>query len=696
MKMRSFWNICSTFVCKDDLKIIMLNRKANKILKIACLLLLVPLLLAGLAIGALFLPFVQEKIKQEALAMLCDKLQTNVTIDSTSVVIRDRSVAIYGLGVDDRQGELMLHVDTLYGKVDLTDVMEGHVRIVDIEIAGAKANCYRLEKGGEANFQFLVDAFKKDTAKVEQVSGSYKKKLKLDVDSICAHSTHLIWEDRWLADSKIQAHVDDAAYHFKDKCAHVHNVDIVRQGHHVSALHIDYEDDGHSSKDVRVDSLYFKTDNGKPRKNEGKPKRGAFDAGHMDVVADVDVTIHQIGKGRMEYVVNHLSAVDLASGLQIDTLTMHVSAVKRDIAITDVYLKNQHTLITMERFDLTLPEKPELVEDTVAGRMYVEKRQYKDMKKEEMLSFRTTGFKATTQLCDIAKPFSPALANFTTPLDVTADIQGSPVDCHFRNIIVCTPDKRLQLFATGDITRMNEKREMGIIFHVNKMTAKRGIKEQIVGHFKVKQSMLGLLKKLGDVSYKGSLSIPYRKQIFNGTLGTAMGTMGVAFRLDNATHYMTGTLQSQKLSLQPIVNNENVDDVSFKVDFNFDVASRAACKRLGRKFTKLPQGWAKGVAYEAGYKKIKIHNITFVMDSDGEAVNGEIGTKGGIFNKLCTFSFTDTDFPKSLKVKPSPTFADNINPKAKAKPVIDNVVNGAAKMAKKINPFKKKDNENKN
>ena len=37
---------------------------------------------------------------------------------------------------------------------------------------------------------------------------------------------------------------------------------------------------------VELNELKFVTDNYKPRKNEGRPKRGWFDAGHLDITAN--------------------------------------------------------------------------------------------------------------------------------------------------------------------------------------------------------------------------------------------------------------------------------------------------------------------------------------------------------------------------------------------------------------------------
>ena len=51
-------------------------------------------------------------------------------------------------------------------------------------------------------------------------------------------------------------------------------------------------------KKLRLRNLHLTLDNHQPRKNLGKPHRGAFDAGHLDMTANLELTIKKKGKDK--------------------------------------------------------------------------------------------------------------------------------------------------------------------------------------------------------------------------------------------------------------------------------------------------------------------------------------------------------------------------------------------------------------
>ena len=85
---------------------------------------------------------------------------------------------------------------------------------------------------------------------------------------------------------------------------------------------------------INVDSFCYQTDNGKPRKNVGRPHRGAFDAGHLDFHAAMKVKLSQSADDRsMHVAISDFHAIDRGSGLLVDSLTLQADVNKDSICL---------------------------------------------------------------------------------------------------------------------------------------------------------------------------------------------------------------------------------------------------------------------------------------------------------------------------------------------------------------------------
>ena len=74
---------------------------------------------------------------------------------------------------------------------------------------------------------------------------------------------------------------------------------------------------------VRIDSLIVQTDNGRPRKNVGRPHRGAFDAGHLDALMGMTLRLRKSDEtGTLRLRLSDFHALDRGSGLQVDSMTL--------------------------------------------------------------------------------------------------------------------------------------------------------------------------------------------------------------------------------------------------------------------------------------------------------------------------------------------------------------------------------------
>ena len=391
--------------------------------------------------------------------------------------------------------------------------------------------------------------------------------------------------------------------------------------------------DGDQSK-AELDGIHFVTDNGKPRKNKGKPKRGAFDAGHFDVEANLKADITSMKGDSIAATITQCSATDKGSGLVLKSLTSKVSVSKGVAYLNDVVVQMPNTQLKFDKATLQLPSK----------------------KQERPLEFSTSTIVGRVLLKDIARPFAPVLANFSIPLSLRVNFSGNAEQLTFQNVYVSTPDKLLTVSANGGITGLKDKLQLNVRFHVNKMTAKGNIKERIINQFPVKKFMMKQLNNLGTINYTGDFSVLYKKETFQGLLNTAAGRLNFNFSLDELNKYVYGSARTDSFMLGTVMDMPDLGMIACKANFKFDISKPRTAKMRQQKGGKLPIGQVDAEVYEAKYKKVKVRNVVADMQSDGAVAEGNITMKGGRVDVLCGFSFTNTNEMRKTKIKPGIRF----------------------------------------
>jgi len=136
------------------------------ILKILGVLIALFLTLAGGAWFALNSKSVQNRIIQEATQVLTEKLQTKVEIDSVHISFLDADLHFYGMRIDDRQQRRMLGMERVDVDMELIPLLYRKINLNEARFAGMRAHLTNDTING-ANYQFVLDAFKKDTTKIK-------------------------------------------------------------------------------------------------------------------------------------------------------------------------------------------------------------------------------------------------------------------------------------------------------------------------------------------------------------------------------------------------------------------------------------------------------------------------------------------------------------------------------------------------
>ena len=119
----------------------------------------------------------QSWMKTKANDYLKETLRTHIEIDSVGFDIFGGDIRLFGLEIDDRQKRRMFDMDALEVHADVLPLLDSRVNISSIEIRGLKANLFKERPDTAANYQFVLDAFKKEK-KAETKDEKAKKEKK--------------------------------------------------------------------------------------------------------------------------------------------------------------------------------------------------------------------------------------------------------------------------------------------------------------------------------------------------------------------------------------------------------------------------------------------------------------------------------------------------------------------------------------
>ena len=544
----------------------------------------------------------QQRLLRFATDLLQDKLETKVQIDSVSVNFGTLDVNLIGLDVEDRQQRPLLQTDRIAVSIDKKKLLTHRVEVESAHIDGLRAQVH-TPKDSAANYQFIIDAFKTDKTKTQEKPKS-KNQLVLDI-----HKLHL---------SNI----------------YVEHHGVTKKGFNQTTTFalIDLLLKSKGSKyAVVVDNLRFATDNHQSRKNANRPKRGFFDAGHLDVTASMEIMVNHYGKDTVHVSLTKCMARDSITGFDVKDLHFDVGINKTTAYVSNLELQHLNTKLSFDSATIQLPSK----------------------KQGRKLEYATTMISGSTLLKDIARPFAPALSRFSIPLHFKVLMSGTDSTLHFRKAHVNTADQKLKVDANGDITHLQEKEKLFIRFNVSKMSTDATTAQKIINQFVVKKFMMRQLNNLGAIGYKGSFDVLYKMEKFRGVLSTSKGSLGFNFTLNEKTKYLTGSVRTKGFRLGQVVEMKDIGDVGFGADFCFDYSKPRTARVRRLRGGKLPIGWVNVKGASASYKKIRMSDINATIKSDGVVAQGHIEQRKKLTDLLCDFTFNNTDSIHKMKIKPT-------------------------------------------
>lgn len=589
----------------------------------------------------------QKKLKGEAKRYLTETLQTRLEIDSVGFSLLHGDICLYGLDIDDRQQRRMFEMDALEVHADLIPLLRHRVSVSSIEINGLKANLIKERPDTAANYQFVLDAFKAHPTP-SQKEGQIKEKQKkggkpiaLNLDRLSISDLDVRFNDkRYKLEGLDLRDVEyNEATDIKDltrlnarltlRGVETAWVSQTKKGPVDNFLRID--EIKAKLPEVNIKGLHFSNDNRLPRKNSGKPKRGWFDAGHMNLVSDLDLTLSHIGKDSIVVSLDRCVAKDTLTGIDARDIHLKAKVVGRELHLSNIAVQQIATTINIDTAYMRLPDKAH---------------------GDSTLYYSTSVIRGRTQLRDISRPFAPVLSGFTMPLNLRARMNGDGDGMQFSDVSVFTDDKALTVAASGHIKGLKDKYELNVHFDVKRMTAKGGIKEKIISQFPVKKFMMKQLHRLGTIGYTGSFDVLWKKEQFQGILSTSAGNMNFFFQLDELTKYVSGKASSKALNIGRVMDLPDIGPVSATANFRIDISKPRTAKMRRAKGGKLPIGHVDAVVERASYKFVSMTGIHVNIDSDGAIAQGDLNVPGKFADISCDFSFANTDAMQKMKIKP--------------------------------------------
>jgi len=575
--------------------------------------------------------FVQGRLARLATDLLSQRLGTRVSLEDTDIHILRGSIVLQGVCIDDQQGQPLLEIGEVGVKAPIRPMLHREFDIRWVVISDLKAQIVLPTDSTTANYQFILDSLSsKKTTKNEKAS------LRLDLKDLNMERIEVSIGDKRVGLESMRVKYDK----HEQASAQIEGLYGEWQGKtrrgpmdcraFVGMLKLKALKD---NLQMALNDVQFKTDSHLPRRNVVKPKRGAFDTGHLDMVGKMRLTASYLSKDSISLLVENLAVRDTVTGIDLHDLAFAVQANRQVTHVSDFKLHQGSTELSFASADIQLPNKD-----------------------NSPLSYATSPISATVYLKDIARPFTPVLRTFVMPLSLNARLEGEGDKMRFRDVHVWTTDKALDIRATGGIEHLRDKQQRLVHFDITPMHTTGHKAMKIIDQLAIKKFMLKQLEALGHLSFRGRMDIRRKVEHFRGAVQTDVGALGLDLTIDGMDKRVRGSVQTDSLKLGQVINMPAIGKVGCTADFQFDFSKERTRRMRKRVGGKLPMGSVTAHVTQASFKKIKVSDLDANIISNGAKAIGDIVVHGKRADLLCSFSFTNTDSIHKMKIKPGVSF----------------------------------------
>ena len=593
--------------------------------------------------------FIQNKLVGLVTDALSKKFDTEVKINHVKLNLLSMSASIEGIKVKDQQQRDMLKVKRVWGRMGLLGLLKGEILMRKCEVDSIDALLIKPDDG-PANYQFLLDANKKDKKSKHPKDSTKHSGPKFDMKDAVVKGIHVKYNNEdyelaqayyshWRGKHTITVHHLKADWQKQTKKA------LVKWHVDSGTLTASLSDKDKGKARVDIKGLELKSDCDLPRRNFGKPHHGAFDDRHFNLQADLGIDILSTDKDSIVLKLTNGCVKDTIGGIDLTELKSDIAICGKRLIFSNAIVQQVTTRLDIPKAEFLLPDK----------------------KKGTSLSFRADSVKGRVMLKDISQPFAPVLHKFSIPLNLSVNVSGTNEGLMFKDIHVNTDDNKLTINSMGMLRNLKEARKLNLHFEVYEMKAKPGIKHKIINQFTVKKYMMTQIFAMGLIRYAGSFDILWKKQQFRGLLNTEKGDINFNFELDGVNKYVSGNVSTDSLKLGELFQLEKIGNIDCAASFKIDISKSRTGVMRKQKGGKLPMGEVKADIRKIGYRNIYMKNIVADIQSDGAIANGDVTLKGSLTDLVLQFSFTNTDEMHKMKVKPKLKFGHGNDKKERDK-----------------------------
>ncbi|HKZ37529.1 MAG TPA: hypothetical protein VJ184_07770, partial [Chryseolinea sp.] len=137
------------------------------------------------------IPYVQNKLIQEAVGFLKGKIGTEVRLDRLSLSI-PKKIVLTGLYLEDQHKDTLLYAGELAINTDLWQLTQHTIQLNDVELTNFTGSIERLESDSSFNFDYIIEAFAGDTTAAPDTT---QTPWKFSIGDIVLDKTHFSFKD---------------------------------------------------------------------------------------------------------------------------------------------------------------------------------------------------------------------------------------------------------------------------------------------------------------------------------------------------------------------------------------------------------------------------------------------------------------------------------------------------------------------
>ncbi len=327
-----------------------------------------------------------------------------------------------------------------------------------------------------------------------------------------------------------------------------------------------------------------------------QPRRAKFDPNHL-AIADLraDIDLPRVKNDDFLIDVKRMSLSE-KSGLVVKNFASRIAITGKQTAISNIQIELPGTLL--------MPNDQVVNYDSLKHFLKYAKSQ------PLYISLRNTHITPSDFAC-----FVPGLRKFTSPLLVTATVNGFPDDLHIPVLSVATSNDRIAIDLAGDFKNLTHPQ--GLAFNVPHFDIKAQASEiaRIMSNLvKLKPEPQRIITALGNIHVKGTTSGTLNNIKFKGDIASALGNVALdaTYASQAGGINVGGHIATQGVDLGTLLNKK---DMLGSLAINADVH---ATLRGG----KLQQGALKGTIPYFDYKGYRFHDMVADVTATANSCQG--------------------------------------------------------------------------